>query len=498
MENTKKTFRELLDKIQAYGHAMSKMYYDSVTVMPKRGNEAVGRTLGVLSEEEYKLSTSEELKSCTKELLAHKDELDAITAREAELTWESFSKLEKIPMDEYVQYQMDVNTAQGVWHEAKVKSDFAMFAPHLEKLVKFNRNMARYIDPEKPPYDVLLDEYEKGMTMEKLDEFFAKVRAGVVPLLKAVMERGRKIDVSFLEKDFAIDKQREFSEFLMKLMRMDKERSAIGETEHPFTINFTKNDVRITTHYHEDMLLSSLYSVVHEAGHATYELNIGDELAMTTLGTGVSMGVHESQSRFYENIIGRSREFVGLIYGELVRLFPQEMEGVTEEQLYLAVNRAQPSLIRTEADELTYALHVMVRYEIEKKLIAGEIEVAELPKLWNELYKEYLGVDVPDDKNGVLQDSHWSGGSFGYFPSYAIGSAYAAQLLSVMEEEMDVFAQVKSGDLQPIIDWLTCRIYKFGCLKKPGELIEQACGKPFDPQYYIDYLTKKFTEVYKL
>ncbi|MDO4564048.1 MAG: carboxypeptidase M32 [Clostridia bacterium] len=498
MQDTILAFKEHLAKIDAYSHAMGKLYYDSVTVMPKGGSEVVGKTLGVLSEEEYKLSTAPELKAWIEKILEKPDEADEVTRREAEEKRDELKKLEKIPMDEYVAYQMDVNAAQAAWHEAKEKDDFELFAPHLKKLVAFNRKVAAYYDPDKPPYDVLLNEYEKGLTMEQLDLFFKDVRDRVVPLLREITERGRRIDTEFLNQDFAIDKQRLFSDYLMELMCMDKTRSAIGETEHPFTINFTKNDVRITTHYHSDMLMSNLFSVVHEAGHATYELNIGDELVSSFLGSGASMGVHESQSRFYENIVGRSPEFIDLIYGKLTELFPNELKGVTKEQLYLAANKVEPSLIRTEADELTYPLHIMVRYEIEKRLIAGELEVDELPQVWNRLYKEYLGIDVPSNKKGVLQDSHWSGGSFGYFPSYAIGSAYAAQILDCMNQDMDVFAQVKSGDLQPIIDWLSERIYRYGCLKKPGELIELCCGAPFDPKYYTEYLEAKFKRVYQL
>lgn len=498
MKQTIEAFKEHLQKIAAYDHALGKLYNDSVTVMPKKGSEAVGRAMGVLSEEQYKLATAPELKEMIKKILEHRDEADYITVREAEEQNEQLSKLEKIPMDEFVQYQMDVNTASSVWHEAKAKNDFELFRPHLEKLVAFNRKMAHYFNPDAPAYDTLLNEYEKGLTVEVLDKFFADIRSKLVPLLNEIMTRGRKIDIGFLKQDFPIDKQRILTDRLVKIMCMDPDRSCVGETEHPFTTNFTKNDVRIMTHYHEDMLLSSFYSVVHEAGHATYELNIGDDIADSFLGTGVSMGVHESQSRLYENIIGRSEAFISVVYPILKELFPEQLKGVSSEQVYLAANLVEPSLIRTEADELTYSLHIMVRYELEKRLISGELEVKDLPKAWNEMMKEYLGIDVPSDTEGVLQDSHWSGGMFGYFPSYAIGSAYGAQMLAAMQKDIDVFKQVETGNLRPIISWLEERIYRFGCLKKPKELVENTCGAPFDPKFYTDYLTEKFSKIYQL
>ena len=241
-----------------------------------------------------------------------------------------------------------------------------------------------------------------------------------------------------------------------------------------------------------------MYSVVHEGGHALYELNTGDEYAYTALGGGVSMAIHESQSRFYENMVGRSKEFVSLIYPKLMELFPELLKGVTEDKLYLAVNKSQPSLVRTEADELTYCLHIMVRYELEKRMFSGELTARELPEAWRSLYKEYLGIDVPNDKQGVLQDSHWSGGLVGYFPSYALGSAYGAQLLSKMEETIDVSSCIKEGSLEIINDWMRKNIWKHGCLYEPNVLLEKALGKPFDPSYYTEYLRKKYTDIYGL
>ena len=238
--------------------------------------------------------------------------------------------------------------------------------------------------------------------------------------------------------------------------------------------------------------------MVHEGGHALYDANTAEDLAYTVLDGGVSMGIHESQSRFYENLLGRSRAFIETVFPKVCELFPEQMAGFTAEDLYKAVNRAEPSLIRTEADEVTYCLHIMVRYELEKRLIAGTLQIKDIPSAWNELYEEYLGVKVPDDTHGCLQDSHWSGGSIGYFPSYALGSAYGPQLLHVMEKELgDTQTLITAGKLSEITVWLKKNIHRHACFYKPGELFERVCGK-FDAKYYTDYLTKKYTQLYNL
>ena len=333
--------------------------------------------------------------------------------------------------------------------------------------------------------------------MQTLDAFFAQLRETIVPLI-AKIQNVEPIDDSFLYKHYPVEIQRKFSDYLMEVMGIDRKHCGIAETEHPFTTNFNNKDVRITTHYYEDNLVSSMYSVIHEGGHALYELGADDCYNYTALSGGVSMGIHESQSRFYENIIGRSEAFIHAIFPKVKELFPQQLEGVDESMFYRAVNKAEPGLIRTAADELTYALHIMVRYEIEKQLIAGTLTVKEIPAEWNRLYKEYLGVDVPNDKEGCLQDTHWSGGMIGYFPSYALGSAYGVQMLHKMEADLgNVYADVANGDLSKVTAWLREHIHRYASYKKPGELFEEVCGQ-FDAKFYTDYLSEKFSKLYNL
>ena len=486
----------LQKKLYAYNAASSSLYLDSVTVAPKDTAEGRGVALGILAGESQKLLTDEKTGELLSFLQEHRGELSEIERREVEELQRSYRQLVQIPADEYMEYAMLTNEASDVWHKAKETSDFELFRPVLERLVAFNRKFAGYYDKEKKPYDALLNEYERGTDMEFLDAFFGEVRDKLVPLIEKIGQ-AEQIDDSFLHRHYPVESQRRFSDYLMEVMGLDRGHCTIGETEHPFTLEFNNQDVRITTNYKEDSVADSMYSVIHEGGHAKYELGIRDEFQYTVLAGGVSMGVHESQSRFYENIIGRSRAFVEAIFPKMQEFFPEQLGDVTAEQMYRAVNKVQPSLIRTESDELTYSLHVMIRYEIEKQLIGGTLEVKDVPKVWNRLYKEYLGVDVPDDKHGCLQDSHWSGGSFGYFPSYALGSAYGAQMLQNMEKDIDVWGPVAKGDLSAVSGWLMDKVHQYGSFLEPADVVKNACGT-FDPSVYTDYLTKKYTELYRL
>ena len=486
----------LQKKLYAYAAADSALYLDGTTVAPKDTAEGRGVALGILAGERHKLFSAPEVGELLDFLWERKDELDQLHRRQVEELRRSYAQLTRIPADEYMEYAMLANEASDVWHRAKENSDFELFRPVLEKLVAFNIKFAGYYDSTKAPYDALLNEYERGVDMEYLDGFFSTLRERIVPLLHAIGEKEQPDD-SFLRRHYPAEAQRRFSDYLMEVLGLDRAHCAIGETEHPYTLNFNNKDVRITTRYDEGNVNFSMYSVIHEGGHAKYELGICDEVQYTQLAGGVSMGVHESQSRFYENLIGRSKPFIQAIFPKMREFFPKQLSDVTAEQFYRAINKVQPSLIRTEADELTYCLHIMVRYEIEKRLIAGTLEVKDIPQTWNRLYKEYLGVDVPDDRQGCLQDSHWSGGAFGYFPSYALGSAYGAQMLKNMERDIDVWGPVSRGDLSGVSEWLREKVHQYGGLLEPADVVKNACGQ-FDPTVFADYLEKKYTGLYGL
>ena len=499
------TVSQALEKLSAYeklmftyNHASGLMYYDGATVAPKGSADLRADTLGELARLSYALTTAPETVEMLRTLVEARDRLDPVTARKVSELWRDYEMTHRVPEEEFVAYQQLTSKADAVWHEAKERSDFALFEPYLQQVFDGSRRLAEYMQPDKDPYDAQLDRFERGLTRETCDAFFAALRQELVPLIDQVKAHADRVDDAPLHRSFPVAIQREFSNFVMDVMDIDRNHCIIGETEHPFTINFSRDDVRITTNYQEDLVASSLYSVVHEGGHALYELHVGRELSRTCLGGGVSMAIHESQSRFYENIIGRSRAFCGVIYPWLREHFAPRLDDVSQDAFYRMINKAQPSLIRTEADELTYCLHIMVRYELEKALMQGTLAVADLPAAWNAKYKEYLGVDVPDDAHGCLQDIHWSMGDIGYFPSYALGSAYGAQALDDLRKTNDFDAQWANGDVEPLKAALKERVWQWGSMKEPAWLVESLCGGKFDPHHFTDYLKKKYTELYEL
>ena len=484
--------RTLERRLFALAYAENAVYLDSATVAPRDTSEGRGIALGELSAWNHSLLVSDETRELLRFLLEC-PECDPVVRREAEELERNLAWMNSIPEDEYAAFATLTSDAEDTWHRAKETNDFALFCPYLEKIVETSRRFAGYYDASRPAYDVLLDRYERGLTMSFLDRFFDSLRAEIVPLLHAVSSRPAPDD-SFLYRDYPVPAQREMTAYLLGVMGIPTGNCAVAETEHPFQITFDRRNVRIATHYYRDNIASSIYSALHEGGHALYELNYDARYEYTSLSGGASMSIHESQSRFYENIIGRSEPFVEFFYPKLRSLFPSQLSGVSAHDFFRAVNRAQPSLIRTEADELTYPLHIMVRYELEKRLIDGSLAVRDVPEAWNALYRDYLGIEVPDDTHGCLQDSHWSGGSIGYFPSYALGSAYGAQMLAVMRRDVDVDAAASSGDLSPVTGWLREHIHRHACFYEPLELLRRAVGE-FDPKYYVDYLKQKFSSL---
>ena len=488
---------EIETTVSAYSHAMGVLSLDAATAAPLGAAEGRGKTMALLSGVIYNLAAADDTRELIDFLSAHAGELDAAHRRQVEIQKKSCEQIIRIPQEEYIAYNVLVNKAESIWRVAKQNNDFAAFAPTLEEIVAYNRKFAGYYAPEKLPYDALLNEFEEGLTMETLDGFFTKLRSVIVPLVRAIGEKEQP-DTSFLDRSYPIEGQKQLARYLMEVIGLREETCTIAESEHPFTCGFNNHDVRITTHYHEFAPTFAMFSTIHEGGHALYELGVEDAYNHTCLTGGASMGIHESQSRFYENIIGRSLEFIELIFPKMQEIFPEQLKNVTAYDLYRAVNKAQPSLVRTESDELTYCLHIMVRYEIEKQLIAGTLSVRDVPTEWNQLYKEYLGIDVPSDTLGCLQDSHWSGGMIGYFPSYALGSAYGAQMKHVMENDLGPIApMIARGDIAALTAWLGEKIHRFGNFKKPDAIFEDACGK-FDAQYFADYLTEKYSKIYGL
>lgn len=494
IQDTLTRFYALQEKLSAYRHAVELIYYDGATTAPKATAENRAHALGILSEECYRLSTGDEMLSYLDILSEERDSLSTKDRRCLELALRDTKELKSIPLNEYVEYQRLIVEAEDVWHDAKENNDFAAFCPYLEKIFDAKRRFAKYCEPDTDPYDYCLGQFEDGLTTKRCDEFFAVLKSHLLPLISEI-SNAPQIDTSCLHGNFSDAAQTKLSYRLMDTMKIDRTHCGLGTTLHPFTTSIgSHHDVRITTNFKSDDFSSSMFSVIHEGGHALYDMNSDDSFAYTFLDGGVSMGIHESQSRFYENIIGRSRAFINMIFPTICDCL--DIKDATADDLYRAVNAVSPSLIRTEADEVTYCLHVMIRYELERAVMNGTVAVRDLPREWNRLYREYLGVEVPDDTHGVLQDSHWSGGMIGYFPSYALGSAYGAHFLAKMRDELDVDTLISDGNFAPINEWNRKKIWRHGCMLKPDELLAETLGESFDPTYYTDYLEKKYKALY--
>ena len=488
-------FKSYLRKIGYLGNALALADWDMRVYMPKKAVDSRSDMITYLSGEIYKLETSDQMKEYL-EYFEALDDLDIVTKAMVKNCRKNYNQTKKIPEERYTEFVKVASKSGMAWEDAKEKSDFSIFLPYLEKVVEFKKEFVGYWGYEGDRYNTLLDFYEPSITVEKLDEVFGELKEGIVKILEKIKKSNVEVKSDFFNKSFPKEQQDEFSTMLLKKIGYDFDAGRLDESVHPFTTDFGNKDVRITTHYYENEFRSAVFSSLHEGGHGIYEQDIPDELEGTLLDGGASMGIHESQSRFYENIIGRSKEFWKFFYPEAQRRFNQ-FDGISLENFYKGINEVKPSLIRIEADELTYSLHVIIRYEIEKELINGRVEVKDLPSLWNAKYKEYLGVEPTKDAEGVLQDVHWSDGSFGYFPSYALGNLYGAQFLNKMLKDVpDLYERIEAGDFSAMHQWLVENIHKHGAVYAPAELIKMVTGEELKAAYFIDYLYNKYSEIY--
>lgn len=484
-------------KRQALNSALTLFSWDQETEAPKESNEQTTTYVGILSNELFQVITDPQVYQILTELNQQNLPIDQKAIIREWL--KDIKRLNKIPAQKYQAHQELLMKAQRIWQTAKKENNYELFMPYLQQIVENTKEFASYRQEKNENlYDILLNDFEPGFLSEQLNQFFQQLKEEIVPLLHKIQNSSYTIDHSFNNQSYDIEKQKTFNRWLGKYIGFDFDKGVMKESEHPFTTNFHNKDVRITTHYYENNLESAIFSTIHESGHAIYEMNIADEITMTLIGTGASMGMHESQSRFYENMIGRSSQFWKTIYPKLQETFEKQLHDISFDQFIESINRVQASLIRTETDELTYALHIMVRYELEKKMIEDDIDFQKLPELWNELYQEYLGVTPHNDSEGILQDIHWAGGDFGYFPSYAIGSAVAAQIYAYMQKHTPIDTWVEEGDFQALKDYLKEHIHQYGAIYNTNELLLQLTNEKFNPQYYIDYLKNKYTKLYHL
>ena len=496
-----KKFLELNEKMQEIGEAVSLMYWDLRTGAPINCVTHRSKVIGALSTDIFKISIGEEMKASIEflEIKENFDKLDPIQKCLIKESRKEFDRYTKIPEEMYREYVILTSESESAWEDAKRDDDFDGFKVYLEKIVDFNKKFIEIWGFEGHPYNTLLEYYEPGMTVDQMDGIFAIVRGRTLAILKKIENSEIEIDDSIFSRvHFDKLKQEKLCVKMLEAIDFKLESGRLDESEHPFTTGISSpSDVRLTTKYHNDNLSSALLSTLHEGGHGIYEQNISPDLEGTILATGTSSGIHESQSRFFENVIGRSESFWKAYYTEVSAIFPEEFKDINSKDFFKALNKVKPALVRIEADELTYNLHIMVRYEIEKGLFDGSYKVDNLPKIWKNKMKEYLGIEPEDNKSGVLQDVHWGAGLFGYFPSYSLGNMYAAQFLNALKKDIPDFEEkIARREMREIKKWMVDKVHRHGKLFSPSEIVMKATGEPINAVYLMDYLENKFSYVY--
>ncbi len=490
---------QYLDKAAAYTSVLNLIDYDSQVNAPADSDKYTSKIVGIISNEYHDIFTDKEfgalLDKCKKE--AEKGELTTVERALMKEALKKRKEISGIPAKEYVEFSELTARSVNVWVSAKKNDSFSEFAPQLRKIVDYKIKFAGYVKTdEKCDYDVLFKSYEPEFMSERLDDIFAQIKNAVIPLVKKAMDAQKDdgADYSFttIKSRKDIEGLKEFCEYLKGYLGFNQRRGTMGESEHPFTIHMHNHDVRITNNYDTTDMLEPIFSVIHETGHALYEQGIADVLTMTVCGEGTSMGMHEGQSRFFENMIGRRRSFWEPLYQRLDKAVSGKLSDVSLDSFVDAMNMVKPGPVRMVADELTYPVHIIIRYELEKELISGAMDVNDLPGEWNRRYKQYLGVMPANDSEGVLQDVHWAAGEFGYFPSYLIGSAIAAQIYYHLEDIMPVDEYLREGNISEIRSYLTENIYRYGKAVTTERLLRKMTGRGFDVSWYIRYLTEKW------
>ncbi|MGB5005950.1 MAG: carboxypeptidase M32 [Ferruginibacter sp.] len=488
-------YKTKMQKIADVKYASAVLQWDQETYLPPKGNDTRGRQLATLSEMAHQLFTEESTGNLLQEL-ASKDGLDDKQQKNVQRSLEDFEKSKKLSPAFVRTMSEAVNKSFHAWIQARKDNAFAGFEQPLDALIQLKKQEADLLGYEQHPYNALMNDYDKGLTVEIVDRVFADLKPQLSALLEKIKNK-KQVDNSFLHQHFNKDQQWLFGIEILKQMHFDFEAGRQDISEHPFTINFNSNDVRITTRIDENDFGNMTWSCLHEGGHALYEQGLPSEEYGLPLSEYCSLSIHESQSRLWENGVGRGMAFWKHNYALLNKFFPEQFKDIDIAQFYKGINKVQPSLIRTEADELTYHSHVMIRYDIEKMLIEGSIKTKDIPAYWNEHYEKYLGIKVPDDKSGCLQDVHWSHGSFGYFATYSLGSLYAAQLYAaICRENPQLEKELAAGNNRNLLAWLQQQIYRHGRYYTSEELCSRATGETLNSKYFMDYAGKKYNDIY--
>jgi len=489
------TYKTKMQKIADVKYASAVLQWDQETYLPPKGNDFRGQQIATLSEIAHQLFTDKTMGELLEELSLCED-LTSSEKRNIVLSKEDYERNIKLSAAFVRQLSETVNQSYHAWAKARKENSFALFEQPLHELIQLKKQEADMLGYEQHPYNALMNDYDKGLTVSKVDSLFVELKTPLLNLLDSLKNK-KSIDNSFLFQEFKKDNQWEFGLEILKRIGFDFEAGRQDISLHPFTTNFSSKDVRVTTRIDEHDFSNMTWSCLHEGGHALYEQGLPADQYGLPLGEYCSLSIHESQSRLWENCIGRGLPFWQHNFKLLTNSFPKQLKDINIEKFYKGINSVSPSLIRTEADELTYHFHVMIRYEIEKMLIEGSLPTKDIPACWNEMYQKYLGIKVPDDNRGCLQDIHWSHGSFGYFATYSLGSLYAAQLYSTIEKKYPAVSEdLTNWKINSIQDWLKKEIYCNGRYYSSEELCKKATGETLQSSYFIEYATKKFSEIY--
>lgn len=500
MEKKLERLKTILAEVDDLNSASSVLGWDQQTYMPPGGTQRRGYALSTLQTLAHVRFTSAEVGQLLDELTpwAESQDPDSDEARLIRVTRRNYEKATRVPPEMVAEFAQLTTLAHQAWQEARAEDNFGKFQPYLEKIADWRRRYANLFAPFDHIYDPLLDDFEPGLKTADVQAIFSALRPQQIALIQAIAQKPQ-VEDWFLHQPFDEQKQWDFGVEVITRFGYDWQRGRLDRSAHPFTTSFGIDDVRITTRFQPDFLNTALFGTMHEAGHALYEMGVDHRLERSPLSGGASLAVHESQSRLWENLVGRSLPFWRFFFPRLQAVFPDQLGKVTLEQFYRAINRVQPSLIRVEADEATYNLHIMLRLEIEIDLISGNVAVKDLPELWRSRMQEYLGVTPPNDKLGVLQDIHWSGGMIGYFSTYALGNLISAQLWErLLADIPDLPEQISQGEFSNLLGWLREKIHRHGSKFEPQELVQKVTGSKITPEPYVRYLKAKFGEIYQL
>ena len=495
--------RTRLSGIQDLRMARAILGWDQHTKMPPKGGEVRAEQLGTLDRLTHELFISDEIGALLEDVREYEEGLDADSddARLISVTRHDYEKATRVPPDLRAEMTRSGAIALSAWIEARQKSDFSIFLPYLKRNVELQNEYIACFDGMgfDSAYDVLLDDFDEGMKTAAVRDVFDELKRELIPLIAEIGERSEQVDDSCLHGTFPIEAQRAAALNVIERIGFDHESWRLDPTVHPFAMSAATTDIRLTTRYDETDLSVSLFATIHEFGHGFYEANVAQELERTPLAQVTSMSLHESQSRMWENLVGRGLPAWRFFYPKLQAIFPDQFGSAELEEFYGAINKVEPSFIRVEADEATYNLHIILRFELEQEILSGELALEDLPEAWNARMAEYLGIDVPDDAHGVLQDVHWSGGAIGYFPTYSLGNVISVQLWEHIRADIsDLDAQLERGEFGDLSSWLREHLYRHGRKFTSHETLDRITGGPIDPGPYLRYLREKLGDIYGL